>query len=170
MKKSKTSALSIKILKPARKAVDSGLAPKKRKLAVASDKNAAAGKEKEPKKEKRSTTVPRKPKVKPSNNARKAPELPKVEEEEAAEEEVSLETNTQVDTKASQAVVDSKCYELTVLRLADVSKAFVESPPADDKSSSAAAKTEVSQEEVSVYDVQQPDTQQNGFRTMSRIV
>jgi hypothetical protein len=158
MKKSKTSALSIKILKPTRKAVESGLAPKKRKLVVSSDKNTAAGKDKDPKKEKRPTGVPRKLKAKPLNRAHKAPELPKVEEEENVEEEAvegdaPVKTNIQVEAETYQGIMDSICYELSVLPLADMSKAFEEGSLARDKPSSIASNKELSQDEVRGYNV-----------------
>lgn len=134
-KKRKTGALATKLLIASGKAApELHSTPKKRKLSVSSGLNRPIEK-KEPKKEKRAGSISRKSsKIKAPSRVRKATELPKVEEELHVEEDATPQEKTEPgDTEAVQAAVDAKCYDLTVLPLADVSKAFEQSPPPEEK-------------------------------------
>lgn len=127
-KKRKTGALATKLLIASGKAIpEPHPTPKKRKLSTSSGANRSVEK-KEPKREKRATSTARKSKAKAPARVRKATELPKVEEEVQEEEAALREKPEQTGTEAVQAAVDAKCYDLTVLPLADVSKAFEQSP------------------------------------------
>ena len=105
-KKRKTTALATKLLVVPSKATAES---KKRKLA------GAVGEEKE-KKEKTKRT-------RKASRVVKAPELPKVDEE--AEEKVAEEQKEEKTlAEIVQASVDARCYDLTVLPLADVTEAY----------------------------------------------
>lgn len=135
-KKRKTGALATKLLIASGKAVpEPQPTSKKRKLSVSSglSSNRPAEK-KEPRKEKRAASTARKTKAKTSTRVRKVTELPKVEEETQVEEVVAHRGQPEPNgTETVQASVDAKCYELTVLPLADVSKAFEQSPLPEEK-------------------------------------
>lgn len=148
-KKRKTGALATKLLLASGKAIpEPHTTPKKRKLSVSSDSNRPAEK-REPKKERRAPSVTRKSRTKAPSRVRKHTELPKVEEDVHAEEEVvHLQKTEQNGSQAVQAAVDAKCYDLTVLPLADVSKAFEQSPPPDEKLVEVEDDEEVTEEEV----------------------
>lgn len=62
------------------------------------------------------------------NRVRKATGLAKVDEE-VEEEKESEPAKEKGHRNISQAEVDSRCYELTVMPLADLSKAYEQSPP-----------------------------------------
>ena len=117
--------LATKLLKASGKTVcESSPSQRKRKLSVSSDKNHHTNEKADAKKKKPTSVATRRPKVKSVNRVRKITELPKVEEEEAIVEEVHTTESCLVEPNNTQAAVDSKCYELTVIPLADVSKAF----------------------------------------------
>ncbi|KAI0346143.1 hypothetical protein BDW22DRAFT_1388046 [Trametopsis cervina] len=130
LKKSKTSALATKLLVASGKALpEPHASPKKRRLSTSSDTSRPSVK-REAKKEKRASSLPRKLGAKPSGRTRRTIDLPKVEEEDALEaEKVADEKASREEEEATQAIVDSKCYDLTVLPLADVSQAFEQAPP-----------------------------------------
>jgi len=131
-KKRKTGALATKLLKiSSRAAPEPHPSPKKRKLSVSSSTNCLLEK-----KEKRSASVTRRHKSKPAMRGRKTiAELPKVEEEVHAEvhEELHKPKDSPDKKDGIRASADSKCYDLTVLPLADVSKAFEQSPPPEEE-------------------------------------
>ncbi|KAI0687674.1 hypothetical protein BC835DRAFT_1419761 [Cytidiella melzeri] len=132
-KKPKTRVLATKLLKVSRSDVpEPHPSPKKRRLFVSSETNRSSG-NKEHKKEKRSSSVPRAHKTKQSSRSRKMTELPKVEEEEHVAGDRVEQGDLQTGSETGQAAADSKCYELTVLPLADVSKAFEQSPPPEER-------------------------------------
>ncbi|KAI0918652.1 hypothetical protein AcV5_002583 [Taiwanofungus camphoratus] len=60
-----------------------------------------------------------------SGRARRSPSLPRVAEETDMEKEREQE-------RIAQAVVDARCYELTVMPLADLSKAYEQAPALDE--------------------------------------
>ncbi|KAI0052081.1 hypothetical protein FA95DRAFT_50913 [Auriscalpium vulgare] len=117
-KKRKNTVLATKLYIPPvppstlkkREASDAKLDPKKRKVASAKAKSASKSKGKEPSSS-RSTSAS-------VALSKKVKALPKLEE--VAE----VEAEALDDDKAEQARVDSKCYDLTVSPLADVSEAF----------------------------------------------
>lgn len=133
-KKRKPGALATKLLIAVGKAIpEPHPTPKKRKLSVSSGLNRPI-ENKDAKKEKRTPSTTRKSKAKPSGRVRKVAELPKVEEEVHVEEDAApQERGEPGGAEAVQAAVDAKCYDLTVLPLADVSKAFEQSPPSEEK-------------------------------------
>ncbi|KAI0090131.1 hypothetical protein BDY19DRAFT_992363 [Irpex rosettiformis] len=149
VKKRKTAGvLATKLLKVSGKTVpESRPPPRKRKLSVSSDKSLPTDEKLDAKKKKPATTTTRKHKPKVASRIRKVTELPKVEEEESVSEEDFVKESSGVEPNSSQAAVDSKCYELTVLPLADVSKAFESSPPPEEKVIDSDEEPKVSQTE-----------------------
>ncbi len=118
-KKRKTGALATKKVVLLVKGLQSP--PKKRKLSQSTAKSTADRKEKEGR-----GLSSRRHKTGSPSRVRKAPELPKVEEE--AETEGQDEESQLMKNNMTQAAVDARCYELTVLPLADISKAYESCP------------------------------------------
>lgn len=123
-KKMKTNVLATKLLAATGKTLPEPLSPKKRKLASPVEGPAV-------KKDKRDKqVVSSKSKGKQTRCARKATELPRLED--VAEEEGELECPERLSlVKITQAAVDARCYELTVLPLADLSQAYEQVPFAE---------------------------------------
>lgn len=134
-KKRKTNALATKLLIAAGKGIpEPHTSPKKRKLSAVLGSNRFVEK-KEPKKEKRTMRASRTHKARASSRVQKATDLPRLDEEVRLEEEVAPreQTGTQDGSETVQATADAKCYDLTVLPLADVSKAFEQTPALEEK-------------------------------------
>ncbi|GJE96554.1 hypothetical protein PsYK624_127510 [Phanerochaete sordida] len=122
-KKRKTNALASKLV-PVTKPLSESAAPKKRKLAV--DPAAKDRKDKK-EKEKRVGSVK---KASRAARARKATDLPRVEEvEEEEAEEKRPESSGLKSNQLTQVEIDAKCYEFTVLPLADLTCAYDTRPP-----------------------------------------
>lgn len=122
-KKRKTAnVLATKLLVASGKLLVDPALPKKRRLGAPA--SAAEAGEKTEKEKKRAP--PRKSQSQRPARVRKATELPKLEEvvEEGEEKECAEEEKI---AKITQAAVDARCYELTVLPLADLSKAYEQS-------------------------------------------
>lgn len=122
-KKRKTSALATKLLIASGKSTPHPAMMKKRRLASAPPSNVPSeAKEK-------GTTGAQKLKPPAVRRAHTIPELPKVEEEEIETEEPEHHVEAEDgDDDVTQASVNAKCYALTVSPLADVSKAYEDSP------------------------------------------
>lgn len=124
-KKRKTAVLATKLLVTTNKTAKEPHSPKKRKLSVSNTSKGPVEKKEKKEKEQnddKKAAVNRRPTKK--SRARKATGLAKVDEE--VEEEKESEPGHR---NISQAEVDSRCYELTVMPLADLSKAYEQSPP-----------------------------------------
>ena len=134
-KKRKTTVLATKVapakpgkkaLKEKEKATEPQPEPKKRKTVVAATKKTRPSTEKkEAKPTKAPTTATRKSKR--STPSRRVSPLPRVDEEEPGVGSTSAVANIRAQSPG-QAIIDSRCYELTVQPLADVSGAY-EVPP-----------------------------------------
>jgi hypothetical protein len=109
-KKWKATALATKLLIVSGKSAQE---LKKRKLAVA-----ANGPSEEKKKAKKTRGSSR------AVSTIQLPKLEEIEEYEGRDKEAEWEVE-----KVSQAAVNARCYELTVLPLADVSEAYEQAPP-----------------------------------------
>lgn len=121
-KKRKTNALTTKLLIATGKVLAAPTSPKKRKLVSPTEGPV----DKKEKREKRTINSRR---LQRTNRVHKATDLPKLDEvvEEDGEEEMA---NDRLLVKITQAAVDARCYELTVLPLANLSKAYEQiSPP-----------------------------------------
>ncbi|CAL1699534.1 unnamed protein product [Somion occarium] len=109
--------------------------PKKRKILCSSNSKSNSSSERK----ERKPLVSRRERAQGSSRAQKVAELPKVaeEEEEAitvepgmADEKTQERNEDKVkdeEGRVAQALVDARCYELTVLPLADVSRAYCQS-------------------------------------------
>ncbi|KAI0078364.1 hypothetical protein K474DRAFT_941696 [Panus rudis PR-1116 ss-1] len=73
-------------------------------------------------------------KVAGPSRIRAVPELPPLEEEDFAQTSADLAEQERV----AQAIIDSRCYDLTVLPLADVSEAYSQTPATNDEIIAAA--------------------------------
>lgn len=123
-KKRKTNALASKpVPAPVKPLAESG-SPKKRKLTAAPTNERKEKKEKE----KRTGSVK---KVSRAARVRKATDLPRVEEAEEEAEDKGAEPCRLKDNQLTQAEIDAKCYEFTVLPLADLTRAYDTSSPSD---------------------------------------
>lgn len=120
-KKRKTNALASKPVPLNTKPLSGNATTKKRKLAAG-----PVAEEKKEKKEKRAGNA-RKPSRIP--RVRKATNLPRVDEAEEEVEDKRAEPNRLKENQLAQAEIDAKCYEFTVLPLADLSHAYDTSPP-----------------------------------------
>lgn len=128
-KKRKTAVLATKLLVTTNKTPKEPHSPKKRKLSVSNTSKGPVEKKEKKEKEQnddKKAAVNRRPLKK--NRARKATGLAKVDEE-VEEEKESQPAKEKDHRNISQAEVDSRCYELTVMPLADLSKAYEQSPP-----------------------------------------
>ncbi|TFY80369.1 hypothetical protein EWM64_g3641 [Hericium alpestre] len=140
-KKRKNSVLTTKLhIPPAtKKQKDQSAEPKKRKPLGASSKskaNAGSGR-----KEGKGAAPSRS--AGGSGLLRKVAPMPKVDEEV-----VDAEAQEQEQDKLSHADVDSKCYDLTVSPLADVSKAFDQVPSSPDSELSRAGASKENDDEL----------------------
>ncbi|KAH6896252.1 hypothetical protein BKA70DRAFT_1116552 [Coprinopsis sp. MPI-PUGE-AT-0042] len=125
-KKRKTAVLATKVVpaKPGKKALKDKATepqpePKKRKTVATAKKPKSIVDKKEGKPSK--TTATRKPKR--STPSRRVSPLPRVEEEETGVVSTAVVVNSRGQSPG-QAIIDSRCYELTVQPLADVSGAY----------------------------------------------
>lgn len=114
-KKRKTNVLTTKLLVATGKALAVPTSPKKRKLTSPTEGPA----DKKEKKEKRTVSSGKSQRI---SRVRKATDLPRLDE--VVEEEVEGRFVEHPLDKITQAAVDTRCYELTVLPLADLSKAY----------------------------------------------
>ncbi|CCL99602.1 uncharacterized protein FIBRA_01620 [Fibroporia radiculosa] len=126
-KKRKTNVLATKLhIPPPSKKQKESKEAKKRGLTADSTSTSSTGRAVVEKKVKRILTSKRNGNVGPSR-ARRSPSLPRVTEEVDAEPVKDTESE-----RLSQVAADVRCYELTVMPLADLSKAYEQSPPPED--------------------------------------